>query len=260
MDEARWLREADQMLRAVRRRSEDVRAQSANHVVETWGYFRRGLVLLHAATKIGVPQRTNDLRMRAVLGYTVLQAELLWAAWQAMRDGHYATAVVPCRLIAELTDFIPAASMSDVIAEGLLTNAKLSNVEARKAVLADVKANSSVAEQWVEYRKRLINTYNATAHVRTPLMMATTHMRGAHLDLGHDFNLTSLQSTSRILAQLSVNANLGVGLALSERLPDGGAWSAEQRQLRAGWEAFLRSDHGAPAIVLGDEEQDNSEG
>jgi hypothetical protein len=250
MDEAHAMLLADRNFRDLPDQADEVRAKSTSLVLDLYGLFRRGLVLLDAAPRIAVPVRTPERRMMAVLSCLGVQIELLWTGWQQVLNGHYAAAGVPCRTISELTDNALAAALDDRVAETLLTNGEVRNKDAREAIIrAAPNSSPSEAHAWIAYRKLFIDAYNKTAHARLPLLMSAAHVSlGRHMNVGHAFNESSLNAYARIYTQLSVNATLNAGVAFGDRLPDGGAWSVEQSRLKQDWDDFQRHDTDPSAI------------
>ena len=249
MDETHALRESDRVFRLLPRRADDVRARSASLVMEPYGLYRRGLVLLDAAPRIAAPGRSAEVRTKAVLSCLGVQVELLWTGWQLLLNGHYAAAGVPCRLISELIDYIWAASLDEAVAQKLLTNQQVRVGDARATIERLISADPDEVRRWRDYRKRVLDEYNATAHARAPLLHSATHARGERrLVVGHALDRAGLSTSARIYAQLSVNATLSVGVAFGDHLPDDGAWSTEQRRLMADWDAFMRTDTGGHSV------------
>lgn len=252
MDDTQALKIADRWLHDARRRAEDIRARSANLVLEQRGFHRRGLWLIHAALLIGIPDALSDLRQKAVLQIANIQAELLEQGWEAMLDGRYAAAAHPVRLISELADYVPAAGVDEIIADRLLSDDKVRVSEARKLLLRnldDLRSDKVAADKWVERRKGQLDAFNKLAHARAALLTGTGHLRGGTMHIGHDFDPVSLWAVATEYAQLAVNATVGVGVALGASLPDGKPWSDEQRRLLGDWRDFLNAGAGEPREV-----------
>jgi hypothetical protein len=250
--ETRALADSDDLMRGNQSREHMIRAQSVNLVIEQYGYYRRGLLLLRAAVRIGIPDRTQDDRERVVLALASLQAELLEDSWAGMLIGRYAASSVPLRLINELGDYIPAAALDKRLAARLLNDEEVRPSDARKVLvgeLEDLRSDPVGAERWVTRRKTEADGFNKVAHARTALIVAVSHIRGGTAYVGHDFNPRSLFAVANELAQQSVNASVTIGVALSKQLPDGGAWSLEQSRLHQDWRRYLESKPEPPAIA-----------
>jgi hypothetical protein len=252
MDDVQALTWADRWLADGRRRTDAIRAQGVNLVLEHRGFHRRGLQLLHSALMIGIRRPTNDPKHKAVLGLASTQIELLTAGWETTLDGYYAAAAVPSRLTSELSDYVPAAGVDERIAERILNDDKVQVGEARKSLvrnLEDLRSNPTVADVWAKRRMAQLDALNGVAHARAPLLMGAGHLRGATLHVGHEFDPVSLWAIACEYAQLTVNATVGIGVALSASLPDGQPWSDEQRRLLKDWKDFLDAGAGRPPEV-----------
>src|SRR5262249_21242871 len=103
--------------RAVRRRQDTartIRGESRPLVAVEEKVVHDSLALMQAALVAALPRRgTDDVRMKAVHGCTIAQIELLWSGFEELLSGFYVAAAGKCRLIAELSDFIVAASQTE---------------------------------------------------------------------------------------------------------------------------------------------------
>jgi hypothetical protein len=240
MSEEQALQAADRHLR--RRANDDgrIREESTPKVIEPFGFFREGLLLLEAAPLIGFPRQTGDPCHKAVMGLTEVQIDLLWSGWCLLLSGHYASAAHMSRSISELCNYIPAASKSPEGTKKLLNGQEWRVSDARKVVLREFPlTDPTQGFAWTEDQKRKQNAFAKLAHPGKGLIMAASHFEQATTQsIGHAFNEQSLLALANQFASFAVSACLSIGLALNDSLPDSGAWSVRQADLLKRWTEY----------------------
>lgn len=230
-DAAAWHRRLPHRARGFRDRSiADVRVEER--------FVRRGLILLEAAALAGMPRIAKDVKLQAVRACVAVQAQLLESGWQAMLDGFYAAAASECRLIAQLCNYVPAASRSEAGARKLIEGGEWRAGDARKVVAQELAVDPGLMFRWGATWQALQKEFDQFAHVGRGLLDAVMHIGEDAIYLGHEFDGTMLSALAAEYAQLGVLATTGVAIALDEKLRADGPWRTEYEQLIAEWGAY----------------------
>jgi hypothetical protein len=221
-------------------RARDVRHQTIGLVQVEERFGKDSLALVQAALLAGIPDTARDVKFKAVHACSTIQIQLIWSGWQELLDGYYAAATSKCRLIAELSDFIVAASVSEIGAQRLLDSDddfwKAGHV--RQYIQKNMITDPGEAEAWGDAQRELHDELNQFAHVGAGLLSTVMHVGDEAIFLGHKFNATALRAGAAEYAQLAVAATRAIATAVGANLLNDGAWSESHEDLLMSWQPY----------------------
>jgi hypothetical protein len=222
-------------------RSREVRHKTIGVVRTEEQLVRRSIALVQAALLAALAGVETDLKMKAVHACATVQLQLIFSGWQELLDGFYAAAASKCRLIAELSDYIAAASRNDEGARKLLDNEVWRPGHARRILEQDMITDPDFAIRWRHAQIGPHDELDQFALVRGGLLSAVMHVGEDAIYLAHNFSQTTLASIASEYAQLAVVATRADAIALGDELADDSAWNTAHAELLRDWEPYSAS-------------------
>ena len=222
-----------------------IHESSISLLAEQAAMVKEALILLDAATIIGIQPDTVDSRERAIKILSSTLQHLIRHGWNGVLVGHYPGAMQSLRLIGEMSDHMAACRFSEPGAQLLLESQEWKLRAALKLLERElIKIDPRGAAAWSKRRLHFRNGIQAVAHTSGLLMRTACHYNRDRqtLDLGLNLNVRTACTIAYLYAEAGVYAMTSIGTALNDYLPDEGPFTARQRALLERWNQFQEAN------------------